>query len=132
MGGAWDESWSFIWIELPTDTFGTVQVELELGSEEDEAVERGGGGTLPCTSGIGMDAAKVRRWRAMTPTVAGIYIRARGEVVEEDLFDLERPVVLDMEIDGIGERFSSGWEWRLALFVCSSRGMGRAGMHVAF
>ncbi len=79
-GGAWDVSGSFIWIELPTYTFGGVQVSLELGSEEDEPVEIGGG-TLPYTSGIGMDAAKVRRWRTMTPTVAGICIGTRGEVV---------------------------------------------------
>ena len=67
----------------------------------------------------------------MTPTVAGICIGTSGEVIKEDLFDLLRAVVLDVEVDGVGERAASSWEWRLALFVCSSLGVGRAGMHVA-
>ena len=129
-GRAWDISWSFVWIELPTYTLGRVQIPLELGPEEDEAVERGGG-TLPCTSGKGVDAAKVRRWRAMTPTVAGICIRARAEVVQEDVFDLVWAVVLDVMGDGVGER-SSGLQPRLALSVCSNRTVGGAGRHVVF
>ena len=98
-----EEPWSFIWIEFPTSTLGGVQVELELLSNEDKSPERGGW-TLPRTSGKGMDATKIRRWSTMKPTITWIYIRTRGKMIQEEVFNFVRAVVQYVIVDGHWKR----------------------------